>query len=257
MTKGNEQMATKPADRRAKIEAAAPKSRGGANRIVVATVVAVLAIAAVVAGVIIADQSKKSDLAAGGSSIPAGAAAMGAGLVVNPSAPADVPTLDLWADFQCPACKSFEDSFGGQLDEMAQNNEVKLVVHVLSFLDQNLGNDSSNRAANAAFCAADQKAFFPYYRGVYAIQPAQEGDGYTDEQLRQVAEASGITGAGLETWQKCYDAREHNQYVESVQTQSAKDGVNGTPTLKLDGEALELRGLTPQSFADRVKAASQ
>jgi protein-disulfide isomerase len=257
VTKGKEQMATKPADRRAKIQAAAPKSRGGANRIVVATVVAVLAIAAVVAGVIIADQNKKSDLAVGGSSVPAGAAAMGSGLVVNPSAPSDVPTLDLWADFQCPACKSFEDSFGGQLDEMAKNNEVKLVVHVLSFLDENLGNDASNRAANAAFCAADQEAFFPYYRGVYAIQPEREGDGYTDEQLRQVAEASGITGAGLQTWQTCYDAREHNQYVESVQTQSAKDGVNGTPTLKLNGEVLELQGLTPQSFTDQVKAATQ
>jgi protein-disulfide isomerase len=250
-------MASKTSDRRAKIEAAAPKSRGGANKIVVATVVAVLAIAAVVAGVIIADQGKKADLAAGGSSLPAGASAMGAGLVANSTAPENVPTLDIWADFQCPACKSFEDAFGDVIGDLTQNNQVKLRVHVLSFLDKNLGNDSSNRAANAAFCAANQDAFLPYYRGVYAIQPAREGQGYTDGQLRQVAEASGINGAGLETWQKCYDAREHNQYVESVQTQSAKDGVNGTPTVKLDGQTLQLQGLTPQALTEQVKAATK
>jgi len=250
-------MASRTTDRRAKIEAAAPRSRGGANKIVVATVVAVLAIAAIVAGVIIADQNKKSDLAKGGSSLPAGASAMGVGLVANTSAPANVPTVDLWADLQCPACKQFEDAFGNQINEMAQNNEIKLVVHVLSFLDKNLGNDSSNRSANAAFCAADQDAFLTYFRGVYAIQPEQEGTGYTDAQLRQVAEASGINGNGLDTWQKCYDAREHNQYVESVQTQSAKDGINSTPTVKLDGKPLQLQGLTPQSFAEQVKAATQ
>ena len=76
-------MSTKATDRRAKIEAAAPKSRGGANKIVVATVVAVLAIAAIVIGVIVADQGKKADLAAGGSALPKNAAAMGAGLVAN------------------------------------------------------------------------------------------------------------------------------------------------------------------------------
>jgi protein-disulfide isomerase len=250
-------MASKTSDRRAKIEAAAPKSRGGANRIVVATVVAVLAIAAIVAGVIIADQNKNADVSKGGSSLPRGASAMGVGLVANTSAPSTVPTMDIWADFQCPACKQFEDAFGDQVNQMAKDNQVRLVVHVLSFLDKNLGNDSSNRAANAAFCAADQGAFLPYFRGTYAIQPAQEGAGYTDAQLRQVAEASGIKGAGLDRWQKCYDARDHNQYVESVQTQSAKDGINSTPTIKINGKQVQLQGLTPQSFADQVKAATQ
>lgn len=250
-------MSTKASDRRAKIQAASPRGRGGANKIVVATVVAVLAIAAIVTGVIIADQGKKADLAVGGSSLPKNASAMGAGLVANPSAPADVPTLDLWIDYQCPACKSFEDAFGPQLNTMVQDNQARLVVHVLSFLDQNLGNDSSNRSANAAFCAADQDAFFEYHQGVFAIQPEQEGDGYTDAQLRKVAETMGITGTALDAWQKCYDDREHNQYVESVQTQSAKDGVNGTPTLKLNGEVVQLQGLTPQAFADQVKAATK
>jgi protein-disulfide isomerase len=249
-------MSDKAADRRAKVQAAAPRNRGGANRIVVATVVVVLAIVAVVAGVIIADRGTKQDAQAGGSSLPKNAAAMGTGLVVNPSAPDNVPTLDLWIDFQCPACASFEETFGDQVAAMAKADEVKLVVHVLSFLDQNLGNDSSNRAANAAFCAADQDAFLAYHQAVFAAQPEREGAGYTDAQLEQIAQSVGLTGSALDTWRQCYDSRAHNQYVESVQTQSAKDGVNGTPTLKLDGQTVELQSLTPESFAAQVKAAT-
>jgi protein-disulfide isomerase len=250
-------MPSQASDRQAKIQAAAKKGRSGPNRIIIGTVVAVLAIFAVVAAVIVADQGRKAEQSAGGSALPKGASAMGAGLVVNADAPAGVPTLDLWVDYQCPACKSFEDAFGEQVTQLAEQDKVKLVVHVLSFLDDNLGNDSSNRAANAAFCAADQDAFLPFHNATFAGQPAREGDGYTDADLAGFAEQAGLTGAKQTAWKQCYDAREHNQYVESVQTQSSKDGINGTPTVKLDGEVLQLQGLTPESFAAKVEAATR
>ncbi len=250
-------MPSNTSTRRAKIEAAAPKRGGGANRIVVATVVAVLAIAAVVAGVIVADQAKKKDVTAGGSSLPKNASAMGAGIVINPGAPANVPTLDIYEDFQCPVCKQFEDLYGQHVDQLAKDNKVKLVFHTLSFLDDNLRNDSSNRAANAAACADDQGAFLAYHNAIYANQPEQEGTGYTDAQLKQFAQTAGLSGAGLGTWQKCYDSRSHNQYVESVQTQGSKDGVNATPTIRLNGKDISLSGLTPQSLDAAVKAATK
>jgi len=45
--------------------------------------------------------------------------------------------------------------------------------------------------------------------------------------------------------------------VESVQTQSEKDGVNGTPTVLLNGKAIELTGLTRDKLAAAVKAATK
>jgi hypothetical protein len=33
--------------------------------------------------------------------------------------------------------------------------------------------------------------------------------------------------------------------------------VNSTPTIKLNGKPLQLQGLTPQTFAAQVKAATQ
>ena len=257
-------MTSSSASRKAKIQAAAPKggirntrNSGGANRLVVATVVVVLVLVAVVTAVILGSRGKEAATTAGGSALPKNVAAMGAGIVVNPGAPATVPTLDLYEDFQCPVCAKFEEIFGLQIVDMVKANQVKLVAHPLSFLDDNLRNDSSNRAANAAACAADADKFLQYHAATFQGQPTQEGAGYTDAQLKQFAGTAGITGAALTTWEQCYTAKSHNQWVESVQTQSEKDGVNGTPTVKLDGKVLDLKGLTQASLADQVKAATR
>jgi protein-disulfide isomerase len=251
-------MTSTNASRKAKIEAARPKGGGGANRIIVAAIVLVLVIGGIVAAVIIGSQNKTTATTAGGSSLPAGASAMGAGIVVNPDAPSNVPTMDLYVDYQCPVCGLFEKEFGQQVTQMADQNQVKLVVHTLSFLDDNLNNDSSLRAANAAACAADQGRFLPFHNAVFAGQPAREGEGYTDAQLKQFAVTAGISGSALQAWQQCYDQRQHNQYVQSVQTQAEKDGVNGTPTIKLNGQQVPLNTLTSaQALTDAVKAAGQ
>lgn len=263
-------MTSSSASRKAKIQAAAPQgpirsgSKGGgkgggqgANRIVVATVVVVVVLAAVITAVILGSQDKQAATTAGGSTLPKNVAAMGAGIVVNPGAPANVPTVDLYEDFQCPICARFEEIFGLQLVDMVKANQIKLVAHPLSFLDDNLRNDSSNRAANAAACASDADKFLQYHAATFQGQPAKEGAGYSDAQLKQFAVQAGLSSTALTSWDQCYTAKSHNQWVESVQTQSEKDGVNGTPTVKLNGKAVELTGLTRDKLAAEVKAATQ
>ena len=167
--------------------------------------------------------------------------------MVNPGkAKPGAPTLDLYEDFQCPICGQLEKLFGAQIRSLAAAGDVKLVTHTMSFLDDNLKNDSSLRAASAAACAADAGRFGPYHDAVYAGQPAKEGQGYTDAQLESFARQAGITGSALTTWQQCVKSGQHTAYVKAVQTQSEKDGVFGTPTLKLNGTVLDLQKLTPR-----------
>ena len=261
-------MTSTSASRKAKIQAAAPKGGirnpkggkaggGGANRIVVATVVVVVVLAAVITAVILGSRDKTEATTSGGSALPKNVAAMGAGIVVNPGAPANVPTLDLYEDFQCPVCARFEEIFGLQIVDLVKANQVKLVAHPLSFLDDNLRNDSSNRAANAAACAADADKFLQYHAANFQGQPKTEGAGYTDADLKNFAVQAGLSGASLTTWEQCYTTKTHNQWVESVQTQSEKDGVNGTPTVKLNGKVVDLSGLTRDKLAAEVKAATK
>ena len=77
---------------------------------------------------------------------------------------------------------------------------VAVCINSIAFVDTNLKNDSSTRAANAVACASDAGKFLEYHSAVFAAQPVKEGDGYTDAQLTEFATTAGITGPALTTW---------------------------------------------------------
>jgi protein-disulfide isomerase len=246
--------------RQAKIQAAQKTQGGGANKIVVATVVLVVAIIAVVVGVVWSQQSQEKAVTGGGNALPTGVSALGAGYPAfqDVTAAANAPTVDVYVDFQCPACASFEAALGSTFTGLAQEGKIKLVYHVKNFLDDNLRNDSSTRAANAAFCASDAGKFQEFHDAVFPNQPANEGDGFTDAQLRSIAEASGVTGDALTTWQTCVDANKYVDYVNSVEEQSFTDGVRGTPTVRIDGEIVELGSIgSPELLTQAVENATK
>ena len=127
-----------------------------------------------------------------------------------------------------------------------------------NFLDDNLGNDSSTRAGNAAFCASDAGKFQEFHDQVFPNQPATEGDGFTDAQRKGFAETAGITGEALTTWQACVDAGTYVDYVNSVEEQSFADGVRGTPTVKIDGEEVELGSIaSPELLTQAIENAGK
>ena len=242
-----------------KIAKVTPK--GGPNPVVIGAIVAAVVVVAVVVAVLIGNSGKSGSSAgtSSGSSAPVGVVGgTGGGILVNPTtAKGNAPTLDVYEDFQCPSCAQLEKAMGPAMASMAKAGQVKLVVHVLSFLDANLKNDSSSRAANAAACAADARKYLEYHSAVFAAQPAQEGAGYTDAQLTEVAKTAGITGTALTTWQRCTSSGQHAQYVTDVQTGAEKAGVFGTPTVKLNGKDITKTLTTGDALVAQVKAATK
>jgi len=240
-----------------KLKAAAPKQ--GPNPAVIGGIVAAVLIVGVVVAILIGNSTKAggNDKATGSAQPLHAEAGTGGGILANTSPPkGGAPTLDLYADFQCPNCGKFESAMGPTMTAMAKAGDVKLVVHTLSFLDDYLKNDSSKRTANAAACASDAGKFLEYNSAAFAGQPAREGDGYTDAQLTEFATTAGISGAALTTWQQCSDSGQHDQYVADVQTAATKAGVNGTPTMKLNGQVVDLN-TTPDALIAQVKAATK
>jgi len=238
-----------------KLAAATPKK--GPNPVVIGAVVAAVVIVGVVVAILIGNNSKS--VSAGSSAQPAGVTGgEGGGIVANvATAKSNAPTLDLYEDFQCPACGDLEKKIGATMTSMAKAGEIKLVVHILSFLDGNLKNDSSTRSANAAACAADAGKFLEYHGAVFAGMPTQEGVGYPDAQLTEFASTAGITGGALSTWQKCTSSGQHAQYVTSVQEASGRAGVSGTPTVKLNGQDVTRNVQTPEALVAAVKTATK
>ena len=252
-------------DASAKLKQAAPKQ--GPNRIILGGVVAAVAIIAVVVAVILGSGGSSGGTGGstpgtggGSAAVPAGATGKGGGIVANTSAvKAGAPTLDLYEDFQCPICGRFEKEQGAQVAAMARAGDIKLVVHMMSFLDTNLGNDASVRSAAAAACAADQGKFLDYHGVVYANQPSQEGAGYTDADLMGFATKAGLSGSALTAWTSCFDAKKHIGYANDVETAAEKAGVFSTPTVKLNGRALSTQQLLtdPQYLTAQIKAATK
>ncbi len=241
-----------------KLAKARPKS--GPNPAVVGAVVAAVLIVGVVVAILIGNNSKSgSGVGASGRAVPVGVVGgTGGGILVNSAPPkSNAPTVDVYADFQCPVCGKFEATFGPSLTAMAKAGEVRYVVHMMSFLDLNLKNDSSARSSNAAACAADAGKFPEYHSAVFAAQPVQEGDGYTDAQLTEFATAVGITGTALTTWQQCTSSGQHEQYVADVETASGKSGVTSTPTVKLNGKDITKTLTTADALTVAVKAATK
>ena len=142
-------------------------------------------------------------------------------------------TLDVWEDPQCPVCADFEEQVGPTVEKWVDAGTVKVRYHVISFLDRASTTDYSSRAANALYAAAavSPAAFADYHRTLFAEQPAEGSAGLTDDRL---AELAGSAGAGAA--EADIRAGTYANYVTRATEQSSKDGVTGTPTVKVNGE---------------------
>ncbi len=245
-----------------KLAATAPRST---NRILIGGLIALISVAIVVALLFIGIGKSSTNSPAGGSTaqstagtpavasqaVPKGALGFGQALVVNPDV-TGVPTLDVFEDPQCPACKLFETTYGSTVQQLVAAKQVKLVVHTMTFLDGMLRNDSSVRAANGAFCAADQGKFYDYMSAVYAAQPAKEGTGWTDAQLEALATQVGV--ADVATWKSCQSTLQYKAHIDALEVTSEKGGVTGTPTIKINGTVFKLNGNVAE-FVTAIQAA--
>ena len=170
---------------------------------------------------------------------PADAGAAPQGTIVLGAPGQNRPVLDIYEDFQCPACASAERTFGPQVDELVATGKAEVRYHVMSFLDHNLGNDSSTRAANGGFCAHEQGKFEAWHDTLFVTKnrPATEGDGWTDAQLRTLA---GSAGLDVPAWSACVASGKYAAQVTAANDLSLKGGVNSTPTFQLNGRKVDL-----------------
>lgn len=204
--------------------------------IAVGIVVAVVAVGLVVAAVL---SSGRVDTNA---KPPTGVTALGDPVALGSGA----ITVDLWEDFQCPACGQFERGFPGQLISKAlDEGRIQLRVHVLSFLDRGKVAEST-RAANASFCAADQGRFKEFHDWAYANQPAEYSGGYTTEILTTSAGDIGITDTA--TFSQCVADLSYRSHAAALNERMLDDNVGGTPTIRVNGEELDLQTLTEESL---------
>ncbi len=172
--------------------------------------------------------------AASSTAVPAGATAGGA--IVVGSGPV---TVSVYLDYLCPYCGRFERANSTELARLVAAGTIRLELHPLAFLDKaSRGTRYSTRTANAVATVADQApgAVLAFNDALFARQPAEGGPGLTDEQIASIATGAGVPPDVAAT----FTARRFEHWVAtSTDAAFQRDGVTGTPTVKVGGKVFE------------------
>lgn len=136
-----------------------------------------------------------------------------------------------FADFQCPFCEQWFQQVMPQLKkDYIDTGKIAFYWRDYPFLGQ-----ESNYAAGAARCANDQGKFWDFHDYLYTHQGQENSGAFSKDNLKQFA-----AGLGLNTDQfnSCLDADKFSADYQKDLSDGQKAGVNGTPTVFVNGVAI-------------------
>ena len=244
-------MANKSAERAARTAALLAEQRRSERRHQLTIVAAVVAVLAVVVGIGFWVQSTRDTTGETADAVPAGVTSDYGIVVGDESAPT---AITVYEDLQCPVCAQFEAATADRLAQAVEAGDVRVDYRLVSFLDEASTNDYSSRALNAALVVLDTsgvETFKEFHDLLFANQPAEGGPGPEDDQLIHYAVQAGAEEAAI---REPIEDKVYEQWIKNATEQMSKNGVNGTPTVLIDGEQVEG---TPQEAIDAVLAATE
>jgi protein-disulfide isomerase len=161
----------------------------------------------------------------------------------DPEAPV---VIEVYEDFQCPACKSYSEQIEPQVqDAYVATGDVYYIYRHYPFLDNNAPRNESDQAANASMCAADENRFWDYHDMLFANWNGENQGSFNDKRLVAFAEALGLD---MSAFNSCFNANLHAEEINSDFDLGVSQGVTGTPSVFVNGKILT-PGRVP-SFTD-------
>jgi protein-disulfide isomerase len=155
----------------------------------------------------------------------------------DPNAPV---LVEIFEDFQCPACRRFnEQSEESLIAEFVQPGDVYVVFRQYPFIGQD-----SLRAANASLCASDQGRFWDYHDILFANQTGENVGAYTSARLVAFADSLGLEVTAFEA---CLDNEIHKDEIDADFALGVEYGVTGTPAIFINGTQLSPGFVPPYS----------
>lgn len=154
--------------------------------------------------------------------------------------------VEIWSDFQCPACDTFATTIEPDLIvQYVATGKAYVVYRDLAFIDKGAADGESQQAAAAARCVGDK--FWPFHDYLFENQnKTGENKGtFSPAFLASVADA-------VHADRSAYDACMANgaaAMVAAVKAETAQGnaaGVSQTPTIALNG-TLRQGGVEPMT----------
>ncbi|GAB3664125.1 thioredoxin domain-containing protein [Actinocorallia lasiicapitis] len=178
------------------------------------------------------------------------------GSIVMAKPGVEKPVVEIYEDFQCPACKNLEKTSGNTFKQLAADGAVKVVYRPFRLFQQDKLKQNSERAANAALCAPGDN-WIGFHDTIYANQPPEGEDGFTTGELIGWAaeQPKPITG---DAFTRCVNGAEKSGQVQSMTDYALNTAkVQSTPTVKLNGLDITNLAFVPDSLRKAVAMAKQ
>jgi protein-disulfide isomerase len=235
----------------ARAVAAARADRSNKRKNIIGVVVVVVIAAAIFGGIF---YQKQQTTAAAQSVIPAltvaGSAqypvvldtATATVLAGKPTAPT---TIDAYEDFLCPICGQFEAANFPAMEKQLEAGTIRVRYHLLNLLDaRSTPAGYSTLAANTALAvaAAAPNKFVDFHDSLFSKQPEENGPGWTQAQLSNLAARLGVNGPAFDkvVTGDTYGARiQSNLSAAEADPALQQQGGFGTPTIVANGAIID------------------
>jgi protein-disulfide isomerase len=153
--------------------------------------------------------------------------------------------VEIYGDFQCARCGQFQRTVEPQIRKLVEQGKVRLAYFPALTAMESLA------SANAAVCAGDQGAFWPYHDYLFAHQLPENSGAPTSDQLIQFARQAGINSSGFDA---CVRDGTYNGWVMQISAQGAARGVRIMPAVFVNGRALSDPFSALEAIQEAMKA---
>ncbi len=144
-------------------------------------------------------------------------------------------TVDVYEDFQCPACRFFDENVEPLIEQhLITPGKVHYVLHLYPFIDgPGVGSTGeSDQAANAAMCANEQDKFWDMKAILFANWNGENQGNLNNRRLQAMA---GSIGLDMSAFNDCFDANKYKEGIQADFDHGVELGVTGTPTVFVNG----------------------
>lgn len=151
----------------------------------------------------------------------------------DPNAPA---VIDVFEDFQCPACQFFSESVEPLIIEyLVVTGKARLVYRNYPFIDGNGASNGgeSDQAANAAMCANEQDKFWEMKAIIYANWNGENLGNLSNRRLQAMADEVGLD---MDAFNACFNENRYRADIQADFDYGQEIGVSGTPSVFVNGQ---------------------
>lgn len=151
----------------------------------------------------------------------------------DPAAPV---LVEVWSDFQCPACRIFAEEIEPLVvDNYVADGKARVIYRHFPFLDDASIAKESDQAANASMCAADQNRFWDYHDILFANWSGENAGAFNDKRLVAFAESIGLD---MNQFNSCFRDNAFRSQINQDLQDGTNAGVDGTPSVFVNGTQL-------------------